>query len=90
MNHRADRRLLVAPELFVVDLADANVRALLRAIRVEHPDLRRDPLPGDCPALLRRARAILQPARDLRRALADYRRAVDELVDDLQRDDLPF
>jgi hypothetical protein len=90
MSPRANRKLLVAPELFVVDLADANLRALLRAIRVEHPDLRRDSAPDDPTVLLRRARAILRPALELRRALAEYRRAVDALVDDLHRDDLPF
>lgn len=90
MSPRANRRLLVAPELFVVELADRTVRALLRALRLQHPELDRDPAPEHVPILLGRARAILKPARDLRRALANYRRAVDAHIDDLHRDDLPF
>lgn len=89
MSPRANRRLLVVPELFVVELADRAVRALLRALRLQHPELGRDPPPEHAPILFGRARAILQPARDLRRALANYRRAVDAHIDD-QRDDLPF
>jgi hypothetical protein len=82
-------RLFTAPEILVVDLADAALRALVRALILEHPALDGEP-PVDETPVRRRARALLHPARRLRRALAAYRREVDALVDDLQRDDLPF
>jgi hypothetical protein len=89
MTPRQRRRILTAPELLVVDLADAALAALVRAIVVEHPALDHEPEPDEAP-VRHRARALLPPARRLRRALAAYRRTLDHLVDDLQRDDLPF
>lgn len=90
MTPRARRRLLTAPELLVVDLADVTLRALLRAIDLEHPALDEEPAARDAPVRYR-ARALVHPARRLRRAIADYRRAVERLAADLHRDDdLPF
>lgn len=89
MTPRLRRRLLTAPELAVVDLADVALRALLRAIDVEHPALDEEPRSDEAPVRYR-ARALVRPARRLRRAIAAYRRAVDQLVDDLHCDDMPF
>jgi hypothetical protein len=81
-------RLFVAPEILAVDITDATLVSLLHALHAEHPDL--DGPLADLTPLRRRARALFGPVRRLRRALAGYRRAVDHLVEDLHRDDLPF
>lgn len=83
------RRLLLAPELIVVDLAVAALEALRRGILLEHPTLSEPPLPGDAP-VLRRAELVLRSVARLRRHLRAYRRAVDQLADATERDDLPF
>jgi len=84
------QRLLMAPEIVVVELTNATLGALERALRVEHPLLDAGP-PTDHPPVRRRARAILRSARRLRAALRDYQDAVDDALrkhDD--NDDLPF
>lgn len=86
------RRLLVAPEMIVVDLADAALVALRRAILAEHPTVREFPS-ADRSLVLRRAAVVLRSATRLRRALAAYRTAVDRTLDhrpDTAPDNLPF
>lgn len=83
------RRLLVAPEIIVVDLADAALVALRRALLVEHPTLIGTSCADECD-LCRRAALVLQSVARLRRALRAYRTAVEGVLDDHTRDDLPF
>ena len=83
------RRLLLAPEIIVVDLAEAALDALRRALLLEHPTVTEFPSVEDSAVLLRAAVALRSAAR-LSRALRAYRRAVDQLVHDADRDDLPF
>ena len=83
------RRLLLAPEIIVVDLADAALSALRRAILVEHPTVTHYP-DDDHPVVLRRAAVVLHHAARLRRALRAYRRAVDRVLEAEPCDDLPF
>jgi hypothetical protein len=89
MTRRQLHRLLVAPETLVVDLADAALLALERALRLEHHRLDVDPAADD-PEVRRRARNILRPAARLRRALRSYRTAIERQLRDAQRDDWPF
>ena len=89
MNADDIRRLLVAPEIIVVDLAEAALEALRRAILVEHPTL------GDYPAadhsgVARRALAVLRSAARLHSNLRAYRGAVDRVLNERPSDDLPF
>jgi hypothetical protein len=82
------RRLLIAPEIIVVDLTDAALAALRRAILVEHPTL------GDFPSdeqsgVRRRAALVLHAAARLHRALQAYRRAVEPTLRELPPDE-PF
>ncbi len=83
------RRLLMAPEIIVVDLADAALSALRRAILVEHPTVTEFP-DADHSLVLRRAAVVLRHAARLRRALRAYRRAVQRVLEADSRDDLPF
>jgi hypothetical protein len=83
------RRLLIAPEIIVVELADAALSALRRAILVEHPTVTEFP-DADHSAVLRRAAIVLHHAARLRRALRGYRRAVDRVLEAEPNDDLPF
>jgi hypothetical protein len=83
------RRLLIAPEIIVIDLADAALAALRRAILVEHPTITEFP-DADHSDVLRRAAIVLHHAARLRRALRAYRRAVDRVLEAAPRDDLPF
>jgi hypothetical protein len=82
-------RLLRAPEIIVVDLADAALAALGNALLVEHPTATEFPDADESPILLRAA-AVLRAAARLRRALRAYRRAVGRVLDDAEHDDLPF
>jgi len=87
------RRLLLAPELVVVNLLDESLTALRLALLTEHPlaDDRRAADEEEAP-VQRRARAVLRRALRLRRALAAYRREVD-LALGLEHDpddDMPF
>ena len=83
------RRLLIAPEIIVVDLADAALAALRRAILLEHPTVTEFPTAQDAPVLVRAA-AVLRSAARLRRHLQAYRRAVDRIIAKPDPDDLPF
>jgi hypothetical protein len=89
MTRRQLHRLLVAPESLVVDLADAALLALERALRLEHPRLDVDP-GADDPEVRRRAREILRPAARLRRALRRYRRALERQLRDAHGQHSPF
>lgn len=83
-------RLLIAPELIVLDVADAALVALDRALHLEHPLVDASPCCDD-PLIRRRARAILLPTATLRRALRAYRRSADRIIlQRSQRSDLPF
>jgi hypothetical protein len=81
-------RLLFAPELLVLDLADAALVTLRRALLTEHPTL--DDPAVDHPPVHRRALLLLRLARRLRRASAAYRRAVDDALRLPPDTDLPF
>jgi hypothetical protein len=83
------RRLLFAPEIIVVDLADAALVALERALRVEHPLLDAPP-PTEHPPVRRHARAVLRQALRLRLALRRYRCVVRDVLRDADHPDLPF
>jgi len=83
------RRIRAAPELIAVDLVDGALRALLRALALEHPALDEEPSADEAPVRAR-ARALAGEVRRLRRSLASYRRAVSHFLDDLHRDNLPF
>jgi hypothetical protein len=88
MTPQRFHRLLAAPEILVVDLADSALTTLRLALLVEHPLLDGSPSDDD-PPYRRRAHAVLRAAVRLRRALRAYRRAVDSALD--QRDgQLPF
>ncbi len=84
------RRLLAAPEIVVVDLVDSSLNALRLALLAEHPLLDDDLAAPDDPPVQRRARALLRRAVRLHRALAAYRRAVDHVLREPPRDDVPF
>lgn len=89
MNLEELRRLLIAPEIIVVDLVEAALAALRRAILVEHPTVTEFPTAQDSPVLVR-ASAVLRSATRLRRDLRGYRRAVDRVIADPESDDSPF
>ena len=63
--------------------------ALHRGILLEHPSFSELPPPSDAPVLGRTAILLRSTAR-LCRDLRAYQRAVDQLADDADRDDLPF
>jgi hypothetical protein len=89
MNADDLRRLLIAPEIIVVDLVEAALEALRRAILLEHPTL------GDFPAadhssVGRRALSVLRAAARLHRALRAYRRTVERILNEPPPNDLPF
>ena len=84
------RRLLVAPEIVVVDLVGHALGPMHPALLAEHPLLDDDLAADDDPPVQRRARAVLHHAARLRRALDDYRREVRHLLRELPRDDMPF
>ena len=86
MTPRRARRLLFAPALIVLDAATAALRALTSALIIEH--FLADTEARDDPPVRRKARAVLRNVRDLRRALAAYRRAVDDAL--RHPPDLPF
>jgi len=82
-------RLLIAPEIIVVDVAIAALRALDHALYVEHPLLDADPSPDD-PHARRCARSILRDASRLRRSLRRYRGLVQAILREDQHNELPF
>ena len=71
-------RLVSAPEIVVVDLADHALLALRLALLAEHPPLRDEEgfVSGE-PPVQRQARELLRRVRRLRRELHAYRHAVD-------------
>jgi hypothetical protein len=82
------RRLLIAPEIIVLDVALASLRALERALRLEHP-LLDDPHSADDPLVRQRARSVLQHASRLRRAVRLYRGVVETILRQADLDDDP-
>ena len=82
-------RLLIAPEIIVVDLALAALRALDRALLVEHPLLLAPHDPADS-LVKRRARLVRRHATRLRRALRDYRHVVDDVLANAELPDDPL
>lgn len=84
------RRLLLAPEIVVVDLLDHALHALRLALLAQHPLLDDSLHAPDDPPVQARARALLRRATRLRRALHAYRRAVHRIHRVRQDDDLPF
>ena len=89
MTPRQFNRLLVAPEIIVVDLADAALIALECALRLEHP-LVDAPPPTDHPPIRRRARAVLRRAERLHAALRRYRGLVQAILREAEQNDMPF
>jgi hypothetical protein len=89
MTPRKLHRLLIAPEIIVVDLTLATLAALDRALRVEHPLLDDDPSDND-PVACRRARAVVAAAHHLRHALRRYQRLVRRFIHQALEPDLPF
>ena len=83
------RKLLFAPELIVLDVADAALLALEKALVLEHP-LVRSPASDDDPIIRARARNVLRPAARLRRALRSYRLAVLDVLRDDDTNPDPF
>jgi hypothetical protein len=83
------RRLLCAPELIVLDVADAALLALERALVLEHP-LVKNPDSDDDPLVRRRARHVLRAAARLLRALRSYRAVVLSILREAESVDDPF
>ena len=83
-------RLLIAPEIIVVDLADHALHALGLALLAEHPLIDDDSAAHDDAPVQRRARALLRRARALRRALDDYRSQVQRVLRQPDEPELPF
>jgi hypothetical protein len=73
------RRLLIAPEIIVIDLTDAALAALRRALLVEHPTLGEFPS-DEQSGVRRRAALVLHAAARLHAALEAYRRAVEPVL----------
>jgi hypothetical protein len=83
------RRLLIAPEIIVLDVADAARLALQRALVLEHP-LVHNPASPDDPLVRRRARDVLRSAARLLRALRAYRGVVLSVLREAETDQDPF
>jgi hypothetical protein len=82
-------RLLIAPELIVLDVADASLLALERALLLEHPLLQAPP-PTEHPPIRQRARAVLRRVDRLRATLRAYRRVVHDILREAEQIDSPF
>jgi hypothetical protein len=83
------RRLLIAPEIIVLDVVLAGLRALECALLLEHP-LVEAPPSADDPPVRQRARCVLQGAARLRRDLRVYRGGVETILRQADLDDVPF
>lgn len=83
-------RLLIAPEIIVVDLADHALHALGLALLTEHPLIDDDSAAHDDAPVQRRARTLLRRARALRRALDNYRRHAEPVLRQPDEPELPF
>jgi hypothetical protein len=83
------RRLLIAPEIIVLDVTLAALRALERALLLEHPLLEAPPSADD-PLVRHRARSVLRRAARLRRDLRVYRGVVETILRQADQDDAPF
>jgi hypothetical protein len=83
------RRLLIAPEIIVLDVTVASLVALERALLLEHP-LLHAPTSADDPLVRTRARTVLRRASRLRRALRVYRGVVDAITSEADVDDELF
>ena len=83
------RRLLIAPEIIVLDVVAAALLALERALLLEHP-LVHNPASDHDPPVRRRARVVLRSAARLLRALRAYRAVVRDILRDADHDDDPF
>jgi hypothetical protein len=82
-------RLLIAPELIVLDVTDAVLVALERALVLEHP-LIESPASDHDPLVQRRARDVLRSAARLLRALRAYRAVVHNILREAVFVDDPF
>jgi len=82
-------RLLIAPELIVLDLVDAALVALERALLVEHP-LVGAPPPTEHPPIRRHAAHVLRRAMQLRHELRRYRSVANGILREERLPDLPF
>jgi hypothetical protein len=83
------RRLLIAPEIIVLDVTGAALVALERALLLEHP-LLHAPSHDDDPLVRQRARSVVHLAHKLRRAVRSYRGVVDAILREANHDDSPF
>jgi hypothetical protein len=90
MNADRLRRLIVAPEIVVVDLLLASLEALRLALLAEHPLLDDELAAPDDPPVRRAARKTLQYAARLRRALRLYRKTVDAVLSEPDTSSDPF
>jgi hypothetical protein len=82
MTSNEIQRLCIAPEIVVVDLVDAALDALHRALLAQHPMIVGE-ASADQPLIRRRATRILRRAERLQRALDAYRAAAAAILDDL-------
>ena len=89
MTPRQMHCLLIAPELIVVDLVEAALVALERALCVEHPLLDAPP-PTEHPPVRRHARDVLRRVERLRVSLRGYRRVVQDILREAEQRDSPF
>jgi hypothetical protein len=83
------RRLLIAPEVIVLDVTCAALVALERALLLEHPLLHAPPSADD-PLVRQRARSVLRRAARLGRELRVYRSVVETILREDDQDDAPF
>ena len=89
MTRERLRRLRSAPEIIVINLADAALIALRRALLAEHPTVTELP-DAEHSDVLRRAAVVLHQTARLRRALNAYRRSVNDVLAPPPSDHSPF
>jgi hypothetical protein len=88
MKFEIRRNLYAARELVELAIVQACLDALHVVLHLDHPTIAERSSLGD-PITLRRARRVDRFARGLRRAIGDYRRAVQADIDN-EADELPF